>query len=111
MILLSMLMGGCSNLCNCKDEQKKVREKWGEPEEISTYRSDNSKSDSWYYYSQGRSYTFSWGGGKCDCDQETYTFEPIGKIVSDEDRRNIESNKKLIRQDTIRQDQDCIVCP
>ena len=113
-ILLSMLMGGCSNLCNCKDEQKKVRKKYGDPEEITTYRTNDYndyKSDSWYYYSRGRSYTFTWGAGECDCDKVTHTFERTEKIVSDDDRRNIQSNKKLIRQETIRQDEDCIVCP
>jgi len=89
---------------------KKVKKKYGEPEEVNTYTSKNYKSEDWWYWSKGVKFGFVWGGSECECAKSKYTFDPIEKrVVTEEDRQRIESSKRIVSEEIIRQD-DCIVC-
>ena len=73
--ILFYLIIGCSS--NCDKEMDKVRSKYGAPEEKNTYSSSGYHSETWWYWSKGISYTFSWGENVDGCDKSTYTFDPI----------------------------------
>ncbi|MEA3312106.1 MAG: hypothetical protein U9Q76_07810 [candidate division WOR-3 bacterium] len=67
----------------CRAWMDEIREKYGDPEEVERYDSGDYHSVTWRFWSQGISYTFTWGdcvrnalGNRC-CDVSKHTFEPI----------------------------------
>ena len=67
---------GCD--CDCGDDMKKVRKKYGSPEEVYSYSSDGYYSRSWWYWSRGFQYEFTWGRHVSGCcDVSIFTFPPI----------------------------------
>jgi hypothetical protein len=60
----------------CESEMEKLRANLGEPEEITTTSSPRLESEDWYYYSQGVSYTFTWGESIGGCEITVRTFTP-----------------------------------
>lgn len=83
--------------CDCSDEMDEIRSKYGEPEEVSTYSSSGYKSESWWYWSKGVNYDFTWGSDvEGCCDKSQYTFDPIKNI----ELVNADSIKNTIRIDS-----------
>jgi hypothetical protein len=74
----SVFVSGCSMECNCDKEMDKTRDRYGGPEEVNSYDSGGYHSVSWWYWSKGIEFTFTWGEyvDGC-CDKSTYTFPPI----------------------------------
>jgi len=81
-IALAALNPGCACECDCKDDMKTARNKYGAPEEINTYSSAGYQSVSYWWWSKGINKDFKWGRyvDGC-CDVSTYTFEPIHKSM------------------------------
>ncbi len=77
LVLSLAALVGC-DLFDCESEKDDTRERWGLPEEVDRYDSDNYHSETWWYWSRGQSFTFTWGGNvRGGCDDSTYTFTPI----------------------------------
>lgn len=75
-LVLCLLAWGCK--CDCDDDMSKKRNQYGNPEEADSYSSTGYRSETWWYWSQGVSFTFEWGADvKTCCEVSTYTFEPI----------------------------------
>lgn len=83
-IVMSIFVGCSVEPCDCTAKKEDVKEKYGNPEEVNTYTSDGYNSDSWWYWSKGISYTFTWGSivDGC-CDMSVYTFSPITNLSPD----------------------------
>ena len=80
----------CSS--NCDDEMDSIRGSYGEPEEVSTYSSEGYNSQSWWYWSQGINFDFTWGSSvDGDCDMSTYTFDPISADATAEEKAGIKA--------------------
>jgi hypothetical protein len=112
-MIFSLLVGsavGCSDLCTCKNEMDEVRKKYGEPEEKYKYKSDEYRSETWYYHSEGRSYTFSWGGSECDCDKSIFTQERNSKPTTADNSHKPGSEWILVRRERIAGG-ECVMCP
>ena len=60
----------------CESEMENIRTSLGEPEEITTTSSPRLESEDWYYYSQGVSYSFTWGESIGGCEITIRTFTP-----------------------------------
>ena len=58
---------------SCKSEQEDIESRLGPPEEVETYRSSQYTQETWWYWSRGVSYTFSYYNS---CEVSTYTFAP-----------------------------------
>lgn len=93
--LILFLLISCSD--NCDKEMDKVRNKYSNPEEKTTYSSSGYHSETWWYWTKGVSYTFSWGENVGGCDKSTYTFEPIplNKKLSSAQKDSIKRVQKL----------------
>jgi hypothetical protein len=108
-ILLGLLiLTGCSQ--NCDKEMKKIKDKYGEAEEITTYDSGDYHSVSWWYWSLGIEYTFVWGKNVDGCEKSKYTFDPISyeSKIKKTDKDKVQRLKILeSKQNT----KDCIICP
>ena len=103
LIIFSLFLISCD--CDCTEAMDKTRAKYGAPEEISTYKSSGYNTETWWYWSKGRSYTFAWGSNVDECcDKSTYTFSPINNT----DAINYDSLKNVIKfkesEKTTRQD-------
>lgn len=81
----------CSS-SNCDDEMDRIKGQYGEPEEVNTYSSEGYYSQSWWYWSQGINFDFTWGsnvdGG---CDMSTYTFDPISADATAEEKAAVKA--------------------
>lgn len=93
--LLLCMIFICSCSSNCDDEMSDTRKKYGAPEEISNYESGGYHSTDWWYWTKGIEFTFVWGNNVSGCEVSTYTFEPIGGVVTDSIREEIENTKAL----------------
>ena len=103
---------GCGK-CDCSDEMDSTRNKYGDPEEVNSYDSGGYHSESWWYWSKGKEFTFTWGSDVSECcDKSTYTFDPIrlSRELSDDEKSQIEQYKVLIERE-ITGDDDCLTCP
>ena len=93
-ILLCMTLI-CSCSSNCDDKMGDTRGRYGSPEEVSSYSNDGYNSVDWWYWTKGIEFTFTWGSGVDGCKVSTYTFEPIGTVVTDAARTHAEETKTL----------------
>ena len=77
---------------------------------MTKYDSSGYHSESWWYWSKGKEFTFTWGEyiEGC-CDKSTYTFTPIYKITTSM-KKEIEKTKKLESIETTEKC-DCILSP
>lgn len=89
LILLAILFFNCSS--NCDDEMSDVKKKYGSPEETTSYDSDGYDSETWWYWSKGVSFTFTWGDNIDGCKKDTYNFSAINKANFDIEKVLIES--------------------
>ena len=71
---VAIILNGCFD---CEGKMDDTREKWGLPTEIQRYDSEGYHSETWWYWSRGQSFTFTWGSDVGTCDVSTYTFTPI----------------------------------
>ncbi len=78
MFVVLLVILGC-DIGNCKREKEGIRDRRGAPEEVTVFSSSNRNIETWYYYSQGISYTFTSGFGN-GCDISTFTFTPIPTV-------------------------------
>lgn len=70
--------GGLFGSCDCDKAKEEIRNDLGTPEEVNSYNSDDYHSETYWYWSKGISYTFTWGSVVDGCCQvSTYTFAPI----------------------------------
>lgn len=93
MVIIAILLINCSQ--NCDSEMRKTRNKYGSPEEVNDYNSDGYHSVTWWYWSKGVSYTFTWGADVGGCEKSTYSFSPIdGQSSSEND--SVRTTTKLI---------------
>lgn len=60
---------------SCESEMDDVRARMGAPEDVNTYTSGDYQSVSWWYWTRGISYTFTYYQ---ECRISTYTFTPTG---------------------------------
>ena len=80
----------CSS--NCDSEMDDIEGTYGKAEETSSYSSEGYHSETWWYWSKGVSYTFTWGSSiEGDCDMSTYTFSPISADATAEQKSSIKS--------------------
>jgi hypothetical protein len=78
--------------CNCDDEMEDIRSDLGEPEEKARYDSQGYHTETWWYWTKGISYTFTWGNDIRDCcEVSTFQFEPVTS-ENKELKRKIKSN-------------------
>lgn len=84
---------------NCDDEMDDIKSKKGTPEEVNTYSTSDYKSETWWYWSKGISYTFTWGSSVGKCEVSTYTFSPISANSSKEEKARINDTKILIKKE------------
>ncbi len=75
LLLVAVVLTGCFD---CEGKMKDTRELWGLPTEIERFDSKGYHSETWWYWSRGQSFTFTWGTDVSSaCDVSTYTFTPI----------------------------------
>ncbi|MEE8578062.1 MAG: hypothetical protein V3T31_12475 [candidate division Zixibacteria bacterium] len=98
LILLVASMGfvRCSD-DNCDDKMAETRTSNGEPEEVQTYDSGDYHSVSWWYWSQGVNYDFTWGENVDGCEVSRYTFDPI---ESDSEKAAARESRVLVERIT-----------
>ena len=83
LIALSLFLFGCPggvtdafNSCDdCNDSISDYVEINGLPDDVETFEADNYWTVTYWYWCKGVSRT--WVQTSCDCDQSTYTFNPI----------------------------------
>uniref|UniRef100_A0A6M3KTG0 Uncharacterized protein n=1 Tax=viral metagenome TaxID=1070528 RepID=A0A6M3KTG0_9ZZZZ len=84
LMFLIVLLLGCTdggigdpfNVCDdCNDSISDYVEINGLPDDVETFEADNYWSVTYWYWCKGVSRT--WVQTSCDCDQSTYTFNPI----------------------------------
>ncbi len=86
--IICMLVYSCS--LNCDKKMDEVRAKHGSPEETSKYSSAGYYSETWWYWSKGVSYTFTWGAKVTGaCDFSKYEFDPISADATAEQKAAI----------------------
>jgi len=111
LLLLVLSFGfllGCSD-SNCDSKMEEYRNDWGTPEEINKYDSDGYHSWDYWYWSDGRQVSFTWGTDMEGCDVSTYTFSPIGKIaVRDSIRGMKDEHSVLVSRSS---SENCSLCP
>lgn len=78
-VIFSVLLTACGGDSkfwdsSCKSEMGDVKARLGEPEEVNNYSSSGYTSTSWWYWTRGVEYTFTYTNS---CDVSTYTFTPI----------------------------------
>lgn len=97
--LFCFLLSACITDCTCENEMDDIRDQYGNPEEKNTYSSSDYKSETWWYWSKGRSYTFEWGSSvEGDCEVSTYTFDPISANSSKELKAEAKNSMKLVNK-------------
>ncbi len=90
-ILICILFLSCSKEDNpfstkynpCRERMDQARRELGEPEDIYKLDSSGYKSESWWWWTKGLSYTWSWGSNVKGCQKTTYKFDPIGKEATE----------------------------
>ncbi len=98
--LACLFIYSCS--LNCDSEMDDIQGRYGQAEEKSTYSSEGYYSETWWYWSKGVSYTFTWGSSvKGACDMSTYTFDPISSNATAEQKASIKATL-IDRQITLR---------
>lgn len=102
MFLLLVTIYSCS--FSCDSDKDDIKSKHGTPEEVNSYSSSGYTSDTWWYWSKGISFTFTYTSSK-GCEVSTYTFTPITD-KSLQSKYNVD--KKLINTKI---SNDCINCP
>lgn len=93
MMLLTCMICSCSS--NCNDKMAETKRKYGPPEEVNTYSNSGYNSTSWWYWTKGIEFTFTWGDGVSGCEVSTFTFDPIGGVVTDTARDLARETKVL----------------
>ena len=91
--LLCLVFVSCSS--NCDDKMSETRSRYGSPEEVNSYSSGGYNSVDWWYWSKGIEFGFTWGKNVDGCQVSTYTFNPIGGVVTDDIRAMVEDTKVL----------------
>ncbi len=82
-ILLACSLSSCSALedlwdgGDCEDDQRRAIDRYGQPQDVDTYRSDGYSSEVYSWWSIGRRETFRWGDEISGCDRSVYTFTPL----------------------------------
>ena len=100
--LFSLMFFGCDSDCNCDEKMENARNTYGPPEEVNTYDSDGYHSVDYWWWSQGRNKTFTWGSyvDGC-CDVSTYTFTPIAD-PSNNEKLDIKDKKELVEVEKVK---------
>ena len=88
-----MFAGSCSS--NCDDKMGETRSRYGSPEEVNSFSADGYHSVDWWYWSKGVEFGFTWGNNVDGCQVSTYTFEPIGDVITDDIRAMVGETKTL----------------
>ena len=114
MVLSFGLLLGCSDSggdANCDSQMKKYRNDWGTPEEVNKYDSDGYHNWDYWYWSDGRQVSFTWGTDVQGCEVSTYTFSPIG-LLKTTVRDSIKSMKDDLSVVVSRSaPENCSLCP
>lgn len=85
-ILITMLAGsisGCDAVsdfwgsADCEDDQNRAISRYGQPDDVETLSGDGYSSETYWWWSRGRSETFNWGDNYDNCERSVYTFTPI----------------------------------
>lgn len=83
-IIASVILTGCGGSgaadlfeTDCRSPMDDTRSSNGVAEEVQNFSSDGYNSETWWYWTKGISYTFTWGTSACKVS--TYTFSPIKK--------------------------------
>lgn len=101
---------GCTDQ-NCDSKMKEYRNDWGTPEEINKYDSDGYHNWDYWYWSQGRQVSFTWGTDVDGCDVSTYTFSPIGllKTTARDSIRDLKDDHSILVSRS--SSENCSLCP
>lgn len=79
-IVACLVIVGCTT--DCKDQMHDTRLAKGEPEEITTYDSRGYHNESWWYWTKGVNFDFTWGKDVDGCQVSRYTFPPIKPVTA-----------------------------
>ncbi|TAH39739.1 MAG: hypothetical protein EYC70_02835 [Planctomycetota bacterium] len=64
-------------VCNCEDDKDEVRHRLGPPDEVQVMADGALRTDLWFYWCQGRAYSFTSGDDFDDCcDIDATRFTP-----------------------------------
>ena len=75
-LIVSILLAGCSNDKTCDDQTRAIRHTYGPPEEAKVYDENDYAMMTWWYWSQGIQYVFEWGDEFDGCQITRYDFTP-----------------------------------
>ncbi len=81
--MLAGLLSSCSAVedfwgsADCEDEQRGAISRYGQPEDVETYSGSGNSSETYWWWSKGRSETFNWGDSYDNCERSVYTFTPF----------------------------------
>lgn len=100
LIFLCLYLSCCIFKCNCDNEMEDIRNQYGKPEEVESYSSSEYQSETWWYWSKGISYTFTWGSSvKGHCELSKYTFTPIPLDSSKEEKSKTKNFMRLVERE------------
>ncbi len=102
-ILVAFVFQACN--VNCDSSKSDRRKSSGAPEEVTSYSSGNYSTETWWYWSKGISYTFTWGTD--GCKTSSYSFSPMHKI----EHIDIDSLTQIMKLQSVEFEKDCITCP
>ena len=74
--IASVLLIGCSKLylgVGCDDAMDSRRSSSGPAEEVTSSSAGLRNAETWWYWSKGVSYTFTWGIAACEVTADTFT--------------------------------------
>ncbi|MBN2170937.1 MAG: hypothetical protein JW819_06435 [Candidatus Krumholzibacteriota bacterium] len=74
--LAAALAAGCGACRRCDQERERYLREWGEAEDTERVQEGELVTETWYYWSRGRSVVFFWDERDCACEVSTYTFTP-----------------------------------
>ena len=58
---------------SCRSEREEIESRFGPPEDVDTYRSSRYSEETWWYWSRGFAYTFTYYNY---CEVSISTFSP-----------------------------------
>ncbi len=90
LIFICLFVYSCSS--NCDSKMDDIVGRYGKAEERSSYSSTGYFSETWWYWSKGLSFTFTWGSTVTGaCDMSKYEFDPISAFASVQEKASIKA--------------------
>ncbi|MCP4550106.1 MAG: hypothetical protein GY835_26905 [bacterium] len=94
LLLLAAFMAGCA--CHrCDQDRERMQSEIGSPEDIEIVAQGDRTTETWFYWSLGRSVVFYWDEDECSCSVNTFTYEPIEEELAG--KRTVDELKAFVR--------------